>query len=256
MKLLSLALAIGLGVSSWAGSPSLPRLAVLDLSIQSNESAVRLDEPLRDRVATAFLQTRRFEVLERIQLQPLVKELRFQREGLVDAATMVELGRLRGVELALLGQAQVVVGLRAFDIHLDLRLVEVRSGQVKESLHATGSGGSFNLERAQSEALEDLTVNLGTLLLQRYPARGLVLKVLEDGKALIDLGARDGMRRGQRLRTFQMERLLHSAKGTSVEEVAIPTGELEVREVYETTSLVRSRSKAPLLPGCPVERLP
>ncbi len=237
-------------------SPHLPRMAVLEISLNSNESAARPREALEDLVGAAFLQTRRFNLVERPRVNVVIRELRFQREGLVDPDTIQELGRLLGAEVAVVGSAQIFVGLRAFDINLTLRVIQVRTGQVSESLRFVGRGGSFSLERAQADALEDLAENLDRELSRRYPARGVVLKALPEDRVLLDMGTRDRLKRGAKLQSFRRERIIHPVTHQIVEDLSIPICQVVVDEVHERTAIARTKPRTVLAPGTPVERLP
>ena len=236
--------------------PRPPRMAVLEISVNTNEPAARPREALEDLVGAAFLQTRRFNLVERPRVNLVIRELRFQREGLVDPDTIQELGRLLGAEVAVVGSAQVFVGLRAFDIHLTLRVIQVRTGQVSESLRYVGRGGSFSLERAQAGALEDLAEKLDEDLARRYPARGVVIKAMQEGRVLLDMGSRDHLKRGAKLQSFRRERIFHPVTHQLVEELSVPICQLVVEEVHERTAVARTKPKTPLAPGTPVERLP
>ena len=61
--------------------PHLPRMVVLEISVKTNEPAARPKEALEDLVGAAFLQTRRFNLVERPRVNLVIQELRFQREG-------------------------------------------------------------------------------------------------------------------------------------------------------------------------------
>lgn len=234
----------------------LPRLAVLDITLKTNEPAANPKEAIEDLVGTAFLQTRRFDLVERPRVDLVIRELKFQREGLVDPGTIQELGRLLGAEVAVIGSAQVLVGLRAFDIRLTLRLVQINTGRVSESIRFIGRGGSFDLERAMAEALEDLGLRLDEGLARRYPTRGVVLKVLPDGRVLVDMGSRDRLKRGTKLQSYRKERILHPVTHELVEELSVPICQLVVEELHERTAVVKTKPRMSLAPGTPVERLP
>ncbi len=236
--------------------PHLPRMVVLEISVKTNEPAARPKEALEDLVGAAFLQTRRFNLVERPRVNLVIQELRFQREGLVDPDTIQELGRLLGAEVAVVGSAQVFVGLRAFDIHLTLRVIQVRTGQVSESVRFVGRGGSFSLERAQAAALEDLAGKLDEDLAQRYPARGVVIKTMSEGRVLLDMGSRDHLKRGAKLQSFRRERIIHPVTHQFIEDLSVPICQIVVEEVHEGTAMGRTKPKTPLAPGTPVERLP
>ena len=238
------------------GSPHLPRVAVLQFDLKTNERAAKPREALEDLVSAAFLQTRRFNMVERPRVGLVIQELRFQREGLVDPSTIQDLGRLLGAEVAVTGSAQIFVGLRAYDIQLNLRVIQIRTGQVSESLRFVGRGGSFSLVRAEADALEDLGENLEKELSHRHPARGVVLKMLPEGRVLLDMGFRDRLKRGVKLQSFRQERIIHPVTHEFVEDLTLPICQLVVEEVYERSAVARTKPKTALAPGTPVERLP
>ena len=226
-----------------ATHPSTPRVALLGLDYSTNEERLQLEGPIRARIISAWLRTRRFEVVERERVQLLVSEMRFQDSGLVDRSTLQRLGKLVGAELALFGRATVRDGLVGCRIDVSIEMVRVATGQWVEEIRANGSGGGLSSEGSAEGALEALGKDLSEKLLHRYPSRGVILRVMDAKRFIADLGSRNGLKSGQKVRILQMERIQTSLG--EVEELPLQIGEAVVDELQPGVSIFKMR-KGPM----------
>lgn len=75
-----------------------------------------------------------FTMYERSQLNEIVKELKLQISGFVDEKTAVNVGKMHGVEVIVLGSYQLMENM----LRVSARFVDVESGKVLKTADATG----------------------------------------------------------------------------------------------------------------------
>ncbi|MEW6380074.1 MAG: CsgG/HfaB family protein [bacterium] len=78
-------------------------------------------------------------VIERQRLHLALEELKLGSTSLADEATRLKLGHLVGARLMVFGAYQAIAGT----MRLDLRLVEVETGKVRNAVKGTASSGDM-----------------------------------------------------------------------------------------------------------------
>lgn len=159
-------------------------------------------------------------LVERLQMREVMKEQRFQITGAVDPKTAVEIGKLIGAQVLVLGAFQ------AFEdqIRLTARFVDVKSGGVLKSAKATGK--MKKIFKLQDKLVKDLAENLK-------------LKLEEDVLAKIDvdpttsLSAYEAFGRGAKLAAENKgrEAVAELTKATVLDPKFERAGE-KLREVF------------------------
>ncbi|MBI5707952.1 MAG: hypothetical protein HZC36_13295 [Armatimonadetes bacterium] len=225
---------------------------------------------------TAGLRQSGMRVIERMQLDAVLREQRLAREGIVDPSTAAPTGKLLGADYLMyvkatefgvrddrIGGAFGLGNLGGIQLRtssarvvLDVRLIEVKSGSVvttangeggQSSTGATLIGGTIANGRISLGAIDISKTEWSQSMLgkasrkavesvvKKLAGRGLApegrVLALADGEILIlDVGAFDGIRQGDRLTVFRLSSIKDSA-GLAVwtEETAL--GEVRVVEV-------------------------
>jgi TolB-like protein len=118
----------------WAQQSEIVSLAVSDLAAQGvkeSEAAV-ISEQLR----AELMKSPRIRLIERTQMQEILKEQGFQKSGCTNDACAVEVGQLLGVKNIVVGS----VGLAGSYTILSARIIDVTTGQVvvNESIRTKG----------------------------------------------------------------------------------------------------------------------
>lgn len=125
------------------------RIAVLDF-----RPGVGVDEALVDGISemliSSLFDTRRFTIIERTQINAAIQEQGFQRAN-ITTGQIAQVGRLLGVEYVLVGiinfivkdrtLEQVQTGMASGEYNIDVRIVNVQSGEVV-STAGTGVRGT------------------------------------------------------------------------------------------------------------------
>jgi len=126
------------------------RIAVLELMGQgiSQAGAQTLTERLRSRL----VNTKAFHVLEREQMDEVLKEQGFQQSGCVSDECLVEIGRLVGVEQMVGGS----IGKIGQTYTLDLRIIDVSSGRIVKTVSHDYRGDADGLLEVLETAAREI----------------------------------------------------------------------------------------------------
>jgi len=132
------------------------RIAVIRLEAPNDYTSTRLGVGVADMLTTALVKSGAFDVIERVQLDAVLKEHNLSEQGVLDPATAVKVGQILGVDYLLggkitefgiktrrsgLGAIDRIVGgngtLGGLDLKnstarvaLDVRLIDVRTGKI------------------------------------------------------------------------------------------------------------------------------
>jgi curli biogenesis system outer membrane secretion channel CsgG len=131
------AIALTLAVVASTGSISiepahaqdLPTVAVLDFSsfmMGDAGAAVNLGKAITAMLVTEFSQRDGIQVIERAQLNDMLREQDLVLSGRVDESSAIEIGKLLGAQYVLLGQASSI----ADNLRMDIRAVDVETSEI------------------------------------------------------------------------------------------------------------------------------
>jgi TolB-like protein len=163
-----------------AGQPEQITLAVSDLTgqgVKESEAAV-ISEQLR----AELMKSPRIRLIERSQMQEILKEQGFQQSGCTNDACAVEIGQLLGVKNMVVGS----IGMAGSYTVLSVRVIDVESGSIvaNESIRTKG-GIDKVLESGIQDATERLHAGLFPEIAEsqpvvstgekRSPLRGLLI---------------------------------------------------------------------------------
>ena len=113
-----------------AAGDSVVNIAVLDLEPRGGLSAEEILS-LSDRLRGEFVETGKFTVLERSQMDQILKEQGFQQTGVCsDASCMVEMGQLLAVQ-KMVGGSVGKVG-KVFSVNL--KIIDVKTGRIEKQI--------------------------------------------------------------------------------------------------------------------------
>jgi TolB-like protein len=151
MRIYLLLFIIAVTLSAFAGNTESVTLAVNDLNAQGvkESDAVVISEQLR----AELMKSRKIRLIERSQMQEILKEQGFQQTGCTSDACAVEIGQLIGVKNIVVGS----VGAAGSYTVLSVRIIDVRTGNiiVNESVRTKG-GIDKVLEKGIEEASSKL----------------------------------------------------------------------------------------------------
>ena len=134
-------------IVSLAHANQKPTVAVLDFeSIGSEE---HLGKAVAEIMRTELVGTHQFRVVERAQINQAISEQKLQKSGMIDDQSAVELGKLLGADLIIIGSV-VKIGT-AYTINS--RMIDTKTGEARLGKNVTGS--DLNLLTTLSRTLID-----------------------------------------------------------------------------------------------------
>jgi hypothetical protein len=257
------------------GDVNHPAIAVLPLRGSAPPSFGNPADAAYQRVTSAFFKTRRFTMIERAQLGALLDEGKNQNSIAFDEASAVALGKQVGAKIVVLGSyiANISRTRDAFmardgtyvqfdffpaDIAVSLRLVNVETGKIQDVMDAKGTSRDSNAARGVSTALDDLGTKLDREVSNHFPRTGYVIKVLDDKRALIDLGKADGVNAADEFVVFERgEDIIHPVTGKVIKGAKKELTEFKVIQVEDDSAIVRvTGPKIAMKPGMALESKP
>lgn len=129
-----------------------PYLAVFlfdDNTEQSEENTFA--ETISEMMVTALAQTNRYRLMERTQLSKVLEEQALGQSGAIEPQTAVEVGKLIGVNVVLVGSISKLEDR----FELDARIIDAGSGEIRQAANS-----SVNDEEKLREAVNDLAKKL------------------------------------------------------------------------------------------------
>jgi len=225
-----------------------------------------------DELATQLVQTGKFTVIERAQLDAILQEQNLGASGAVTSATAAKVGKLLGVQLLLTGSItafsikRTSIGMRGIggsysnaESKVDARLVNTDTGEVMIVAVGQGNkrmgGGYFKGVRAEQDfdqgaaqealrpAVEQVVVKLTeqTASLQSMtPAapEGQIVST-RAGSYYINRGAGAGVKVGQKFNVHHVVDEIKDADGRLLDKVIEQTGVLEVTQVLANSAVCK-----------------
>lgn len=118
--------------------PDRPRIAVLPMELAgyADEDLTVVRQNWRNMVESGFLENS-FRVVDRDVVDNILQEQHFQRSGVVNTATSVEVGKILGINLVLMGTVRVLTA-DGSKFHVELRIIDVQSAELVATTFATG----------------------------------------------------------------------------------------------------------------------
>lgn len=138
------------------------KIAVMDFKAGVGVNANEV-EGLSDMLINTLFETKKFDIVERTQLYEVLKEQKLQGELTVQQCAQV--GRILGVESVLIGTVNFLAEHKNYDgsvtgeYNVDIRAVDVETGQIKTTAGAAKSSGSTYralMERIARQLAENL----------------------------------------------------------------------------------------------------
>ena len=197
-------------------------IAVMDLEPQGVD--VTVAQTLSEIMRTELLNTGRFEVLERAQMDRLIEEMKLQQTGLTDAQDAAELGKVLNVEKLIIGS----IGQMGNVFHLNVRLVDVGKAVTEVAERSECPAQEEKLPEAITEVIRQIAMKI--------PIRGAIVKV-EDDKVYINIGETHGINSGLTLRVVRKGEQITDLQGNVLGTTETNVGVILIDQVYPLWSI-------------------
>ncbi len=112
-----------------AHAQDLPTVAVLDFTsfmMGEGGNSVNLGKAITAMLVTEFSGREGIQVIERAQLNDMLREQDLVLSGRVDESSAIEIGKMLGAQYVLLGQASSIVD----NLRMDIRAVDVETSEI------------------------------------------------------------------------------------------------------------------------------
>lgn len=112
-----------------APAQDVPRVAVLDFTgfmMGDGNAAVSLGKAIAAMLVTEFSGREGIQVIERAELNEMLREQDLALSGRLDESSAIEIGKLLGVQYVITGQATDIVG----NLRMDIRAIDVETSEI------------------------------------------------------------------------------------------------------------------------------
>lgn len=206
------------------------RIGVVEFENKSAYGQGRLGGAASDILVTELVKSGKFIVVERDRMEKILAEQKLQGGGLIDPATAVKVGQVMGLEAIVVGSVSqfgvkkegsdylITQSKRQVaDVTVDIRLVDVQSGQViladsgkgmakssKGSFLGMGTKGGYD-ETLEGEALRAALVQFVTNIASQLNKKAWSCMVADaaGGELYLNAGQDSGVKEGMELDCYR-----------------------------------------------------
>jgi len=205
------------------------RLSIAVLPFEANENASNLQESVTDKMITQLVNLRRFRVIERGAIESVMKEQAFNLSGMVDEDSAIEVGKIVGADVIVIGRISIEVGFGK----VNARGIDIETGETIVAKEA--SAGNTNIE-----SIEKLVENVAIMFYNDLPlVEGSIVSMDED-HIYLDIGSEVGVRKGTKCVAFKEGKTIKHPKTKKVlGRKVTKLGELIVIQVQEKMATAR-----------------
>ena len=184
---------------------------------------------LLDKLITGFVNSKRFKVIERAQLDKILAEHKLGMSGILDASTAAEIGKGIGVDAVVVGS----VTRSGNSVSVDARLIDTESAAIIAAKDAYTNNISF-------QNISLMILDLGEKIKKELPiVNGFVINVQGD-KLTLDIGLNKGVKKGMKCTVYREgEAIIHPGTGKVLGKMINEICEVQIIDVFDGYSLSR-----------------
>ena len=205
------------------------RLSVAVLPFEGKEETENIRKSVTDKMVTQLVNLRRFRVIERNALEEVMKEHKKTISGLVDESTAVELGKLVGADVIIIGS---IVCEEQYG-KVSARVIDTQTSEIIVAKEASA-------ENTRIDNIEKLVENVAIMIYNDLPlVKGYVVNIEED-LIYIDIGSHEGVRKGTKCVAFKEgKEIIHPTTKEVLHRKVKKLGEIIVFQVHDKMSIAR-----------------
>ncbi|MDR3349458.1 MAG: hypothetical protein LBO03_07640 [Acidaminococcales bacterium] len=234
------------------------RIAVLPFKNESQMHDSFFGNGLDDHLNAGLFQTKTYEIIDRSNLDAVLKEQRLGATGIIDPQTAVRIGKILGVDYLVIGNI-IYAGIddsiflnTGAKVSIAVRMIDVATGEIIFAEKADGRKNASKLLEKYSnrynlslpdakfifaEAARRAVEKIVSALYDINPLEGYVV-ALDGRNAMIDLGRAHGIAKGQAFVVYRAgEVIRHPATGAVVGVKRLELANIKITEVDAATSI-------------------
>ena len=191
----------------------------------SNNHAKQYRAALTDKILTKIIKSHRFIVIDRENLNKIIKEQKLQTSsGLIDQSTAIEIGKLMGIDRFILGnftrnsivhhpakyseydgkKTKLSDAFYSAKIDVTMKLLDVETGVYLEATEANGNATGKNKNEAYMNALEKVADNV-LIAFQEYFKIEAHVTQIDKSNIYIDAGRSLGVEEGMSFTVYNKD---------------------------------------------------
>lgn len=204
------------------------RLSLAVLPFESKGIGKELGQiDLFDKLVAAFVNTRRFKVFERAELQKILEEQQLGASGVIDISTAARFGRGIGVDAVVVGSFTEAGNSAS----IDARLIDTETTAIISAKDAfSNSTGLSSLSNMITEMATKVTEDLPIVY-------GYVIRV-DGSKVMIDMGYSRGIKKGMKCHVYREGApLVHPVTGEIISKTITEVCEIQITELFDVYSV-------------------
>lgn len=228
-------------------------------------------QDFESQLVTALVQSGRYDVVERTQLDHVIRELGLHSTGLISGNTAIQFGQLTGADYTVVGNV-IAADVERFDNYLykgykgkvkfNFKFIDNKTGMIKIAQIVEGSDTVSEYENKNpdrdillSGAVNDASKKIVELINSVNILTGVVAGVSGD-EAYIDLGSENGAHVGEKYIVYREGNVItHPVTGEIVAVKEEFVGVLKIKEANANYSVCEiAKTKTPIKKGDKVKR--
>lgn len=235
-------------------------------------SGNRAAQDLEAALTTILVQSGNYNVVERGQLDHVLRELNLHSTGLISGDTAIQFGNMLGADYTIVGNVNFADYERVNNylykaykakVKFNFKFIDNKTGVIAISEIVEGSDTVSEFENKNpdrgmmlSNAATDVAKKVKALIDKHNPITGLIVSVADE-KAYIDIGTNSGIHKGDTLRVYKEGKIIrHPVTGQIITVEKNILGMLKVEEAEADYAVGKlSKVKGNIAEGCHVERV-
>lgn len=217
-------------------------------------------QDFESQLVTVLVQSGRYDVVERGQIDHVVRELGLHSTGMISGNTAIQFGQLTGADYTVVGNV-IAADVESFNNYLykgykakvkfNFKFIDNKTGMIKIAQIIEGSDTVSEYENKNpdrnimlSGAVNDASKKIVNLINDANPITG-VIAGFDGTEAYIDLGSENGVHAGERFIVFREGNVItHPVTGEIIAVKEEFVGVLKVKDVqpgYAVCDVVNSK---------------
>jgi len=168
------------------------KIAVFPFQTKGSFQNLDIGNVILDKMITSFVNQGRFNVMERAEIEKILKEQQLEMSGVVDASTAARVGKGAGLDAILMGS----VSHSGSNVSVDARLIDTETANIITSKDAY-------TYKTDAQSVKTLAENIAKQISGDIPLlKGFVVQV-EDSLVYIDIGTNKGIKKGMKCDVYR-----------------------------------------------------